>query len=213
MLHHEQSLDIEAQPVDIEDELKTIKSTVKANFKDDALMEIALNSLSDDVVSSGVYSEEDLIHRFKKVEKICNQVALIKNEYTPFYMFLYSAAHSFIRPLYEIDFSLSLKPIQIKQIPQGELDGSVEVDPTEWDTYDILKRVNYCIEHRNLEQALRYANQLTGEPRRVARDWISDTRKHLEVKQTLDLIQSKISAMNIQQYAFTHWVLPLYIRN
>lgn len=203
-MEHKRSLSKEPVPLQIGQQLDCIRKVVKTNFQNDSVLEVALESITEDVSKNGVYSEDDLINRFAKMEKICNQVSLVTNEYTPFYGYLISFAHSFIRPFYEIDFSLTLKPIQFKQIPQNELDGTVAVDCSKWDTYDILKRVRFCIEQRNLEMALRYANQLSGEPRKVAKDWIKDTRKHLEVKQALDLIQSKISAINIHQLAFTH---------
>ncbi|OTF75262.1 hypothetical protein BLA29_011564 [Euroglyphus maynei] len=79
----------------------------------------------------------------------------------------------------------------------------MEIDPSEWDAYDILQRVKLCVEHRNLEMAIRYANLLNGEPYVVAKDWIKDAREHLEVKQVLELVQTKIASINLHQLSFS----------
>lgn len=203
ILEHNRNLSKEIQPININDKIECIKQVVKEHFANEALIHVALNSLSEDAIKNGVYSEEDLVRRFEKVHKIGNEVALVPDEYTNIFGYIKSYAYSCIRPLMDIDFELSVNPIKVREIPQEELEGKIEVDPKEWDAYDILQRVKICMEHRNLEMALRYANLLSGEPRRVARDWIKDTREHLEVKQALELVQSKIASMNLHQLSFT----------
>ena len=200
--HNRSSLDKESNPIQIGQQIECIRKVIKDTFPDESLIQIALENLPENAVKNGVYSEEDIIRRYNKVEKVCNQVTLVGNEYTPLFGYLKSFAYSYIRPFYELDFNLSINPIQVKQISQKELDGTSKVNPSEWDTYDILNRVKLSIENRNLEMALRYANQLSGEPRKVAKDWIRDTREHLEVKQAVSLIQSKIASINLHQLSF-----------
>lgn len=202
--HDRSSLGKEANTIEIGQQVECIRKVIKENFPDESLIKIALENLPENAIKNGVYSEEDLIRRYTKVEKMCNGVALIANDYTSLFGYIKSFAYSYVRPFYQLDFNLSLNPIQVKQVPQEELNGTLQVNPKDWDTYDIMQRVKLCIENRNLEMALRYANQLSGEPRKVARDWIRDTREHLEVKQAINLIQSKISSINLHQLTFTH---------
>lgn len=204
MEHNRSRLDKESNPIQIEQQVECIRKVIKDNFPEESLIQIALESLPENAVKNGVYSEEDLIRRYNKVEKVCNHVALVNSDYTTLFGYLKSFAYAYIRPFKDLEFSMSSNPIQVKQISQKELDGTLEVDPKSWDTYDILNRVKLSIENRNLEMALRYANQLTGEPRKVAKDWIRDTREHLEVKQAVTLIQSKIAAINLHQLTFTN---------
>lgn len=184
--------------------MECIRKVINDNFPNESLIQIALENLPENAVKNGVYSEEDLIRRYNKVEKVCNHVSLVDSDYTTLLGYLKSFAYSYIRPFKEIEFSLSTNPIQVTQISSKELDGTLEVNPKEWDTYDILNRVKLSIENRNLEMALRYANQLSGEPRKMAKDWIRDTREHLEVKQAVTLIQSKIASINLHQLTFAN---------
>lgn len=200
LLDHDRS-QVEVKPIQIGEQIECVRTCIKENFPDEKLFQVALETLPASALTNGVYSESDLVQRFNKVEKMCNQVALIDNNYAPFYAYLKSYAYSLVRPLYQVELSLSLDPIRVKRIPKSELEGALEVNPADWDTYDILERVHYCVEQRNLELALRYALQLKGEPRKVARDWIRDTREHLEVRQSLDLLQSKMAAINLHQFS------------
>lgn len=203
LLEHDKSIKAKPKPIEIEDKLKCVREIVKDNFANDKLIQMALDTLSKDAIQNGVYSEEDLIRRFYNLETICNRVALIDNNYTNIFGYLKSYAYSFIRPFLQYDIDFSMNPIKLKRISQDELDGKLEVNPSEWDIYDILQRIKLCIEQRNLEMALRYANLLNGEAGKLARDWIKDTREHLEVKQVFDLIQTKIASINLYQLSFT----------
>ncbi|KAJ6222328.1 hypothetical protein RDWZM_000873 [Blomia tropicalis] len=200
--HDRSSLNEEPNPIQINETINCIRKMIQDHFENEALIKLALENMPENAVTNGVYSEEDLIRRFNKVEKICNQVSLIDNEYTTLFGYLKSFAYSYIRPLQQIEYELSMNPIHFKSISQDELEGKKVVDPKEWDTYDILQRVRLSIENRNLEMALRYANQLSGEPRKIASDWIRDTREHLEVKQAVRVVQSKIASINLHQMTF-----------
>lgn len=198
--HNRSKLEYDAQPIQIKDDLNLFKTIIEKNFPTEEVFKVALESIPENAVENGVYSEEDLVRRFNKVEKIGQQVALIPSAYSPIYVYAQSWLYSYIRPLKQIEFSSSPNYIRVKKIPDEEFNNTLPVNPKEWDTYDILQRVRFCVDNRNLEMALRYANQLSGEPRRVAKDWISDTREYLEVKQAIDLIQSKMASINLHQF-------------
>lgn len=155
----------------------------KQSLKDKPLLKLALESIPKEAKETGVYTEPDLIRRFNVVEKYCRRVALIGDEGGSLYMYLLSYLQSIF--------------IWNSKIPRVELEGG-EVDPSEWDTFDILTRVRHCLNTNNLEMALRYANQLKGEARNVAQDWIKDTRTHLEVRQAVDILETEADAANVQ---------------
>lgn len=63
-----------------------------------------------------------------------------------------------------------------------------------WDTLDILSRVRASLQKEDLEQALRYANQLKGQPRQAAKDWIHELRLLLETRQAASALMAYAAA-------------------
>ncbi|CAG2102599.1 unnamed protein product [Medioppia subpectinata] len=184
-LSHKPTMSAETLPISLSQEMSAIESIVnKETLKDRPLIRCALESIPKEVITTGVYSEEDLAKRFQKVDKYCKRVALIGDEGGSLYLYLLS-------------YVQSLLVFRDSRIPTEELEDK-EVDPSNWDTFDILTRVKHCLKNHNLEMALKYANQLKGEPRNVAKDWIRDTRTHLEIKQAIDLLITEADAINVQ---------------
>lgn len=146
------------------------------------------NSLPQKALKEGVQSEESLLARFSRLDKVCRRVALVGPEGGGIAKYLVS----YLQSLFILD-----NPV----VPEAEVAGQVLVDPTRWNTYDILARVNYCLQTRNLEQAVRYANQLKGQARLVARDWIRDARVHLATRQALSDLSTQSEAICSESYA------------
>lgn len=144
-----------------------------------------LDALPAKALKEGIQSEESLIDRFKKVEKLCKRVALVGDNGGGITKYLVS----YLQSLFVID--------NIK-VSEDEVTGKQLVDPTSWHTYDILARVRYCLTTHNLEQAVRYANQLRGQARVVARDWIRDARVHLETRQAFSVLSTYAEAVAIE---------------
>lgn len=46
----------------------------------------------------------------------------------------------------------------------------------------------YCVDRGNFTQALRYANLLQGASRKIASDWINETRLLLETQQAINVL-------------------------
>ena len=64
-----------------------------------------------------------------------------------------------------------------------------EMKLDELNTFQLLTHANYWLERGDMEQCLRFMNQLRGESRKVAADWIGAAKTHLETKQaTLSLM-------------------------
>lgn len=144
-----------------------------------------LDALPPKALKEGVQSEESLIDRFKKVDKLCKRVAMVGENGGGVTKYLVS----FLQSLFVID---NMK------VSEDEVTGKQLVDPTSWHTFDILARVRYCLSKHNLEQAVRYANQLKGQARVVARDWIRDARVHLETRQAFSVLSTYAEAVAVE---------------
>lgn len=172
-------------PQPLKKEVDAISQTVADMPDINPLALNVLNSIPKAALDEGVYNQDTLIGRYAKVEKFAKRVALVGDEGGSLGKYLLS-------------YIQSLLIFDLKSIPAKELTGELAVDPSKWDTFDILSRVRHCLSERKIEQALRYANQLKGASRKVAKDWIKDVRTHLEVRQAADLIQAQASSVTIR---------------
>jgi len=59
------------------------------------------------------------------------------------------------------------------------------------DVISTLSRAEWYLTHRDLESAAREVNQLTGWPKILARDWLEASRRHLEVRQALQVAEAE----------------------
>lgn len=84
--------------------------------------------------------------------------------------------------------SLFIRTSRIISDPQTEISGS------ELNTHIILDNALYYLEHGNLEQALRFMNQLTGKSKHVAHDWVKEARLLLETQQASDALLAHAAA-------------------
>ena len=159
----------------VQNEVETIRRVAGGN----GVVRAILDSLPADVLSRGVYTEESLRRRFKNVRKVCKQVALVGEEGGGLWSYLIS----YFQSLLVFDTRVVKHP--------------TSVDPEELDTYQLLALATSSLENGDTEQAVRYMNQLRGEPRRVARDWIQEARLFLETRQAAQFLTSFASAHNI----------------
>lgn len=59
------------------------------------------------------------------------------------------------------------------------------------DVISTLSRAEWYLTHRDLESAAREVNQLNGWPKILARDWLQAARRHLEVRQALQIAEAE----------------------
>lgn len=152
--------------------------------KNNQLAISVLDSIPAKALKEGVQSEESLIDRFSSIDRVCKRVALVGESGGGIAKYMVS----YLQSLFIIDNI---------RVPEEEIRGEKLVDPTAWNTFDILARVRYCLALHNLEQAIRYANQLKGQARVVARDWIRDARIHLETKQAFSVLSTHAEAIAV----------------
>lgn len=182
---NQSNLSGESVPRPLNNEITAVKETLKEFLNQNPLAKVAIESIPADVLREGVYTEDELIKRFATVDRVCRRVALVNEGGDSLFKYLLS-------------YVQSLLIIGDSKIPQEELEDQETVDPSKWDTFDILSRVKHSLRNNNLEMALRYANQLRGEPRNVATDWIRDTRLHLETRQAADILLGQAASISVQ---------------
>jgi mitofilin len=156
------------------DELGSLR---QAASRDSFIIAI-LNSIPSQALSNmGIQSESCLKERFTKVKHICDRVAMVPETGGG----LGTYAISYLQSLLTIHSWLPT-------------DVPADTDLSKLHVYDLLHLADAQLKKGDLEGAVYYMNYLKGEPKNVAKDWLSDARLYLETKQAIQLIQTYISA-------------------
>ena len=132
---------------------------------------IVLSCIPEEAYLRGVWTEDILKQRFRKVHNVCKKVALIEDDKPSMTKYLWSYLVSFV--------------IYPKVSAKKE---NEEVDVASMDNYDILANARYWLEEGRFELAVRYMNQLTGESRSVASDWLKEAKLLLETRQAANAL-------------------------
>ncbi|XP_055922362.1 MICOS complex subunit Mic60 [Eupeodes corollae] len=167
--------------------LRPLKSEISAVTKVsecDELVSVVLGSLPKTAETRGVFPEDALRERFINVEKVARRVALVPKEGAslPIYILSYLQSLFILRPD---------EPVSKKEM-ENELS-----DFSKMDTYDILNKARYFVDGGNLMQALKYMNLLQGAPRKVASDWLKETRLLLETQQAANTLMAHAAASGV----------------
>lgn len=142
--------------------------------QEDQFITTVLSAIPSKAVVDGISSEAGLKTRFKHVRKICQRVALVPEEGAGLGTYL-------------ISYLQSLLIINVAH--------SHKADST--DTFDILREADTCISQGQLERAVKLINQLQGEPKRVARDWLREAKLYLETRQAVTVVAEYLAAASI----------------
>lgn len=129
-------------------------------------MQTVANTFPSAVLDRGVSTEDELRHRFYRVFRICHRLGLVDSTNTSIYRYILSYLHSLV--------------VFDNVATSSELE---EVDINTLDTFGLLAYARYWMDKGNLDLALRFMIQLTGESRWAASDWINEARLLLETKQ------------------------------
>ncbi|XP_015262438.1 PREDICTED: MICOS complex subunit MIC60 isoform X1 [Gekko japonicus] len=154
-------------------------NAIRASCSENTFTQALTAALPPESLSRGVYTEEALRARFQTVQKLAKRVAMIDETKNSLYQYLLSYLQSL----------LLVYPQQQK--PPAEL------RPEDLGTFKLLSYASYCIEHGDLELAAKFVNQLKGESRRVALDWLNEARMTLETKQVVDILTAYASAVGL----------------
>nr|XP_032523221.1 MICOS complex subunit Mic60-like [Danaus plexippus plexippus] len=152
--------------------------------KDDKLVQTVLKGIPNDVREKGIATEKALRDKFDRLERTAVKVALVGREGASLVIYFLSWLQS--KLLYQ----------KFADIPQDELDNK-PTDFSKLDTFDIIQRARYYMDHGQLPHALRYVNLLSGAPRAAARSWVDEARAHLEVRQAADAVMAHASVSGL----------------
>ncbi|XP_063541998.1 MICOS complex subunit Mic60 [Cydia strobilella] len=169
-----------AAQVSVDKELQALE---KAG-KNDKLVETVLKGIPKDARNKGIITEKTLRDRFDLMEQNAVKVALV-------------GRNGASLPIYFLSWLQSklLFP-KLAEIPQDELD-NLPTDFSQLDTFDIIQRARYYMDHGNLPAALRYINLLQGGPRAAAVPWLESARAHLEIKQAAEAVMAHASVSGL----------------
>ncbi|XP_017567993.1 MICOS complex subunit MIC60 isoform X3 [Pygocentrus nattereri] len=159
----------------LEDAVRAIKESCAENEFAQALA----TALPEESLSRGVYSEASLRARFYGVRRMARRVALIDETRNSLYQYFLSYLQSVL--LFEKE----------QEAPP------VKLAPQDLDTFKLLAYATYSIERGDLELAAKFINQLRGESRRVAQDWLKEARLTLETKQVISLLSAYANAVGL----------------
>ncbi|XP_037662908.1 MICOS complex subunit MIC60 isoform X5 [Choloepus didactylus] len=152
---------------------------IKVSCSDNEFTQTLTAAIPSKSLTRGVYSEETLRARFYTVQKLARRVAMIDETRNSLYQYFLSYLQSLLL------------------FPPQQLKPPVELSPGDVNTFKLLSYASYCIEHGDLELAAKFVNQLKGESRRVAQDWLNEARMTLETKQIVEILTAYASAVGI----------------
>ena len=72
------------------------------------------------------------------------------------------------------------------------------LDASSLDCNAILSEARYSLERGDLVRAVQFMRLLKGEPRRVASDWISEARLHIEAKQASQALIAHAASVGME---------------
>ncbi|KAI8074349.1 mitochondrial inner membrane protein Mitofilin [Gilbertella persicaria] len=141
----------------------------------DELIQLVASSIQHQVAQHGVTSLAALSERFETVAREARRASLIPEQDASMLSHLLSIILS--------SFMFAKKGL----VPGEDVEAR-------------LARAEYYLNtEKDLESAAREMNQLTGWPKRLSLDWLEAARRHLEVKQALDILRSQASLLSMLQ--------------
>ncbi|XP_008834963.1 MICOS complex subunit MIC60 isoform X1 [Nannospalax galili] len=159
--------------------LRSAVEAIRVSCPDNEFAQALTAAIPPESLTRGVYSEETLRARFYAVQKVAQRVAMIDETRNSLYQYFLSYVQSLLL------------------FPPQQLKPPAELYPEDINTFKLLSYASYCIEHGDLELAAKFVNQLKGESRRVAQDWLKEARMTLETKQIVEILTAYASAVGI----------------
>jgi len=149
-------------------------SAVRDAGREYPLVHIALSMVSAQAFDRGVYTPDALRRRFGRVRRVARRVAMIDESGGTLARYILS----YIQSMFVLRSSVA-----------ADTD-----DVSDMSVFAMLDSAAECLKYGDIEQAVRYVNQLRGEPRRVASQWLDEARILLETRQAAELILAFASA-------------------
>jgi len=170
----------------LQPELEAITAALEEKSE---LISTVISAVPETAVTRGVWTESALAERFTRVQSVARRVSLIDESGASLFRYFVS---------YLMSVFVFRQPLLAKAT---HYDDDVELDADELTTFVLLDRAASALERGSLQQAVRYVNQLRGEPRRVASDWLTEARLLLETRQAADVLVSFAIANSLASVA------------
>jgi len=138
------------------------------------IVHVALSTVSSQAFDRGVYTPDALRNRFDRVRRVARRVAMVDDSGRTLARYILSYIQSFF---------------VLRSSVACDTD-----DVSELSVFALLDNAANCLKFGDIEQAVRYINQLRGEPRRIATEWLNEARILLETRQAAELILAFASA-------------------
>ncbi|XP_071946968.1 MICOS complex subunit Mic60-like isoform X2 [Antedon mediterranea] len=166
-----------------EDKLKPLANeviSVKEAGDNHPFVASIIHTLPEEALARGVMTEDSLKQRWRHVRKVCSRMSMIDETGASFYKYILSYFQSFLL-------------VGTRCAP--ETDDEISLDSL--DTFKLLDFATHYVEEGNLEQAVRFVNQLSGMPKLVASDWLKEARLLLEMNQSASLLSTFATASGV----------------
>jgi len=171
--------DLETTMKPLDKEIKAIKGLAG----ECELVNAIVTGIPAEAVERGVYTETALRDRFNRVESVARRVARIGDEGGSLFMY----GLSYLESMLLIDTAT--------RSPTGS---NQPIDPQSLNCHAILSEARFSLERGDVVRAVQFMRLLQGEPRRVATDWISEARLHLEAKQASEALIAHAANVSLQ---------------
>ncbi|XP_076813606.1 MICOS complex subunit Mic60-like [Clavelina lepadiformis] len=156
----------EGKPLPLAAQLDTVRKV----YPDSDVIDMIASSVPAEAAERGVYSEDRIRDWFKEAGKTSRRLSMIDEEHNSLYIYFLS----FLKSMLTVSHASSAPPTDVNQ--------------SELDVFSIISYANYCLDRNDVEQAVRFVNQLRGESRRAAESWLAEARLLLETKQTVEAL-------------------------
>ena len=83
---------------------------------------------------------------------------------------------------------------------QAKRDIVNEIDPGTISPYEILAKAQNSIDSGDIELTVKLMSLLTGLPRKLATDWIRESRAYLETKQAAEFLRAYVASVGAYEY-------------
>jgi len=156
----------------------------KAAAPGDDLVKVVVDTIPEEALVRGVFSEAALKDRFSNVERVAKRVAILPEGGASLPVMFLSYLHSLVI------FTPS------NPIPPYEL-ANEPFEPAQLTTHDILHRARFWMDRGDYQMALKYMNLLEGAAKAIASDWMKELKVYLETMQAAQALLTHASAAGL----------------
>ncbi|CAB3400477.1 unnamed protein product [Caenorhabditis bovis] len=147
---------------------------------EDEFVKTIIDAFPKQSTTEGTYTEQDLKNRFNKLYKVGRRTALIDDNGGGLGAYFWSY----------------VKSILLIDLPKKYENDLVNISNI--DNIEILALARHYVEINDLDKAVRVVQLLNGEPARLARDWVIDTRAYLESRLLAELLVAHAAVSSIR---------------